>query len=154
MPSIEIICIGQREPIDFCYLPFYVEAESRLISHRAPKPLFQSDFDLLDGCIYHLGGSCLRFPPVREQFAYTASDLCIEWWEFLHFKPRYATGIRMLLQKLLEASPKGKLLFTSDYQFGPSKVRRYKQPLTLETFWQRHDAGQLWVNASFPLSRC
>ncbi|WP_309720471.1 hypothetical protein [Armatimonas sp.] len=153
MPSLEIICLGQCEPTDFSYLPCAVEAETTLHSHRDYPSLFQPDFDQLQGCMYHLGGSCLRFPGVWQRYAYTAANLCTEWWEFLEFKPRYKLAVQILLKTLLAASPEEKLLFTSDYQFGPSKVRRYKRPITLEQFWQRHDEKRLWVNASFSIIR-
>jgi hypothetical protein len=54
MPSLEIICIAQREPSDFSNLPFTVKAEKKLVSHRSPNPLFHSEFDRLHGFIYHV----------------------------------------------------------------------------------------------------
>ena len=54
MPSIEIVCIDQAEVSHFDNLPFLVEAENRLLSHREPHSLFQREFDVLKGCIYHL----------------------------------------------------------------------------------------------------
>lgn len=152
MPSVEIICVGQREPVDFWYMPFTVEAEANLLSHRGPTALFQPDFDQLQGCIYHLGGACLRYPPVRNTAAYTAADLCTEWWDFLHFKPRYVPWVNALLDRLLDLSPQGRLLFTNDYQFGPT-VRRYKRPITRQALWTRHDAERLWTNSSFHITR-
>src|SRR5262245_55372349 len=103
MPSVEIICIGQPEPSDFSDLPFAVAAENRLKSHRSPEPLFQPDFDQLQGCIYHLGNPRLKKPDARG--AYTTSDLLIDWWELIHFKPRYVRHVQRLLRELLAASP-------------------------------------------------
>lgn len=153
MPSLEIICIGQTRARDFSFLPFHVEAERERLSHRGANSLFQSDFDALSGCIYHLGGSCLRFPSVRKRHAYTAADLCTEWWDCIHFKPRYRLGVAILLDTLLNDSPEGRLLFTSDYQFGPTETRRFQRPLTPMSFWRRHDAGLLRTNAAFTLTR-
>jgi len=69
MPSVEIICLRQVEPLQFDSLPFAVEAESMLISHRLPSH-FQSDFDQLSGCIYHLGS--LELKTTHPKGAYTA----------------------------------------------------------------------------------
>jgi hypothetical protein len=55
VPSIEIICIDQVDPIDFNDLPFAVESGAEIKSHRIPRPLFARDFAGLKGCIYHLG---------------------------------------------------------------------------------------------------
>lgn len=148
MPSIEIVCVGQQEPLRFDYAPFPVEAETQLVSHRGSSSLFQKDLDGMRGCIYHLGGPCLLFPPVRRNSAYTAADLCVEWWDIIHFQPRYALYIAAILGQLLSASPEKRLYFTSDYQFGP-RVRRMKRPVTLRAFWERHDARKLRTNTSF-----
>lgn len=155
MPSIEIVCVGQAVPLDFSYAPFTCEAEpGPMRSHRGPEPsLFSEEFTSLHGCIYHLGGPCLRFPWVREEEPYTAADLCTEWWEVIHFRPRFVPYVAVLLWDLLAASPEGRVLFTSDYQFGPSRVRRYAHPLTPSSFWRRHDAMRLHTNAAFWLVR-
>lgn len=147
MPSIEIVCLGQQEPVSFDYAPFPVEAETSLISHRGSSSLFQGDFDRMQGCIYHLGGPCLLFPLERRRYAYTAADLCSEWWDIIHFKPRYALYVATILGQLLSASPEQKLFFTSDYQFGP-RVRRLQRPLTLRAFWHRHDTMKLRTNTA------
>jgi hypothetical protein len=141
MPSIEIICIGQLVPLDFSAMPFKVYAEDELISHRTPRPLFQSDFDKLSGCIYHLCN--------QRNNAYTAGDLLTNW-EMLHFKPEYVPCIKQLLFELLQASPCKELLFTSDNQFGPG-VRKYKRPLSLNKFWVTHDENKLHFNALYCL---
>lgn len=153
MPSIEIICINQTEPIQFLNLPFAVEAESKLASHRSPSPLFQPDFDELRGCIYHLGNPSLRGPAASGR--YTAYKLLskekgTEWWDIIHFSAEFVPSIRVLVEQLLAASPTGKVLFTSDYQFGPD-AKRYKRSLTLERFWQHHDEKKLKMNALYPL---
>lgn len=158
VPSIEIICVDQIEPIGFGDLPFAVVAEDRLISHRTPSPLFQADFDDLKGCIYHLGNPDLRDPDVSK--CYTAFELLskehnTEWWYWVHFAPEYAEGIRGIrgiLEQLLIASPSGTVLFTSDYQFALD-AKRYKRPLTLERFWRLHDERKLKMNALYKLKR-
>lgn len=69
----------------------------------------------------------------------------------LRFLPEYAPSIHALLETLLEASPVGQVLFTSDYQFGPR--RRYQRPMKLEMFWALHDADRLHMNVLYPLYR-
>jgi hypothetical protein len=127
-----------------------VEAETRLASHRSPTPLFQPDFDALQRCIYHLGSPYLKDPLAAG--AYTAGDLLTEWADVIHFKPEFVPHVRRLLEELLAASPVGRLVFTSDYQFGPV-VRRYRRPLSLTTFWKRHDARRLHTNALYSITR-
>ena len=153
MPSIEIVCIGQSEVSDFNNLPFRLFAEDHLASHRSPHPLFQPEFDTLQGCIYHLCN------PDRGYSAYDLltpgpeeDDLEREWWACIYFLPAFAPSVRMILAELLNASPVGKVVFTSDYQFGP-KVRHYKRPLTLARFWELHNARKLHMNALYPLNR-
>ena len=157
MPSIEIVCIGQTEVSHFDKLPFVVEAENRLVSHRKPHPLFQGEFDALQGCIYHL------LNPTESWDAYLLLDTSIECSKRapepdqdaliknLRFLPEYAPAVYSLLETLLTASPVRQVLFTSDYQFGP-KRRLYKEPLTLEQFWALHDADRLHMNALYPLT--
>ncbi len=151
LPSVEIICIGQREPIEFLNLPLAIQGENRLESHRSPKPHFQSDLDQLQGCIYLLLNPRLRDPEAKG--AYTAKDLLIEWWDVVYFKPEFAPVVHRILQELLAASPEGRLLFTSDYQFGSYDPYRFRRNVTLETFWKRHDAKRLPINSSVQIVR-
>lgn len=156
MPSIEIVCIGQTAVSHFESLPFIVEAETRLVSHRKPHPLFQAEFDALTGCIYHL------LNPTESWDAYLLLDTSLECMErapepdedsiiwSLSFRAEYAPAVHSLLETLLEASPVGQVLFTSDYQFGPER-RRYTEPLTLEQFWALHEEDRLHMNALYPL---
>ena len=144
MLSVEIVCIGQHEPIIFQDIPFRIDAENELRSQRTPKSLFQADFDLLDGCIYHL--------IKQSRGACTAVDLLDAWWEDLRFKPEYVPDVNRILSELLSASPEGRVLFTSDYQYGPD-TKWYKRPLTLDKFWSMHGEGRLWANALYPLKR-
>lgn len=144
MPSVEIVCVRQPEPTIFEDVPFQIDAENRLLSQRTPSPLFQADFDALNGCIYHL--------IKQSKGACTAVELLDAWWEELRFKPEYTPYIHRILSELLASSLEGKVLFTSDYQFGP-KRRRYKRPISLDKFWALHAAGKLWANALYPLVR-
>lgn len=149
MPSLEIICIAQREPSDFSDLPFTVKAETRLVSHRRPEPLFQSDFDGLHGCIYH----------VTDGQSPTCYDLLVRAWydeqgnpsggdENVEFREEYAGAVKRMLEELLRASPVGQVLFTTDYQFGPEDARRCG-PLSFAEFAEPYNAGQVRMNTAY-----
>lgn len=155
MPSIEIVCVDQTEPTSFLNAPFAVESESKLVSHRSPSPLFQPDFDVLRGCIYHLGNPSSRDPTFTGY--YTAYKLltgdaesCV--WNIVYFKIEFVPFIKMFLAQLLQNSPVGKVIFTSDYQFGPNE-KRYKRVITLDMFWQLHDKNKLKLNALYQLKQ-
>ncbi|MCA1566130.1 MAG: hypothetical protein LC803_10930 [Acidobacteria bacterium] len=148
MPTIEIVCVGQTEPSAFDGLPFAVEAEGRLVSHRA---LFQPDFDALQGSIYHLGNPAFRGRGGQEFFAFELV------WEALpehggagplKFNDEYVPHVRMLFEQLLVASPVGRVTFSSDWQFGPDEARRFSA-ISSDRFWQMHDACELRFNALY-----
>jgi hypothetical protein len=154
MPSIELICVAQHERSLLPQLPIAVRSESVLQSHRSPSPLFQSDFDELRGCIYHLGSPCCD-EPARDGafFAYELlSERCRDTFPntFLEFAPEFVPGVFDLLGLLLTASPVGLVIFTTDWQFGPHPARRYRQ-ITERTFWQRHANRKLRLNALYPI---
>jgi hypothetical protein len=108
VPSIEIICVGQRDPIDFNDLPFAVESGTELKSHRVPKPLFRKDFAGLKGCIYHLGNPDLKAQRTgRIFFAYdllSDQSRSASRSRFLEFRPDYINGINDLLASLMDAA--------------------------------------------------
>ena len=58
----------------------------------------------------------------------------------------------VVLSTLLAASPEGRLLFTSDWQFGPESEGRYPS-VTLTEFWRLHDEKTLRLNAAYPIMR-
>ena len=142
MPSLEIICINQSEPSNFSRLPFMVEAEKELVSHRSPTPLFQPDFDKLEGCIYHL----------LDEGGVTAYDLLKRDWykedDDVEFRDEYAPFVKNLLEQLLILSPVGQVLFITDYQFGPEGEERHG-PISFAGFWQMHNEGKVRMNASY-----
>jgi hypothetical protein len=156
MPSIELICINQKEPVTFPDAPFSIIGEDRLVSHRVPSPLFQSDFNALSGCIYHLGDPDLHDRP--KQGVFTAYDLLSEQCRsqdetvFLEFNEEYVPFMKNLIQRLLHESPIGKVLFTSDYQFGPRDAQRYGVILS-EGFWALHNTRKLRFNTSYEISK-
>ncbi|MBW4638338.1 MAG: hypothetical protein KME05_08890 [Gloeocapsa sp. UFS-A4-WI-NPMV-4B04] len=149
MPSLEIICINQQEPSDFSQLPFIVEVEKELGSHRIPAPRFQLDFDKLSGCIYHL----------LDGNSPTCYDLLVWDWrdsegncngrdESVVFKDEYAAALKGVLEKLLSSSPVGQILFTTDYQFGPEVTQRF-EPMPFVEFQELYNAGKVRMNASY-----
>lgn len=152
MPSIEIICVRQESPTDFTRLPFPVIAERDLVSHRTPS-LFQMDFDTMRGCIYHLGNPSSGNDAEGFFFAHRLlSEKCRdqERNRFLEFDSQYIPAVRWLLQELLKASPAGRIIFTSDWQFGPRRTGRF-DPIGSGQFWKLHDAFKLRLNALYPL---
>ena len=152
MPSLEIICIDQQEPTDFPNLPFRVKAENVLVSHRRPDPLFQSDFNRLQGCIYH----------VLDKNSLTCYDLLVRDWhdeqgnpndfdEKVEFREEYAEAMKQVLEQLLDSSPIGQILFTTDYQFGPMEAQRHG-PLSFTIFKELYNAGKVRMNAAYLIS--
>jgi hypothetical protein len=153
MPSIEVVCIDQASPLQFGTLSFALESETSLRSHRSPHPRFQSDFDLLRGCIYHFGNPEFRSPGTGLYFAYhLLSRACADADsnEFLEFSERFRPDIQVVMKSLVLASPVGRLLFTSDWQFGPEETRRIGL-ISLAQFWNLHDGKELFLNSSYAI---
>ena len=149
MPSLEIICIDQQEPTNFSNLPFRVKAEKELVSHRRPDPLFQLDFERLRGCIYH----------ILDGSSPTCYDLLVRDWydkqgnpngadENVEFRDEFAQAMKQVLEQLLASSPIGQILFTTDYQFGPTEVQRHG-PLSFAEFKELYNAGKVRMNAAY-----
>ena len=159
MPSIELICVDQKEPLQFSDFPFAICAEQQLNSYRSPS-LFQRDFENLRGCIYHLGNP--GFDDPNHEGLYFAYELLSERCRdnipprFLEFAPEFLPAIFDLIGLLLAASPAQLVIFTTDWQCGPKSARRYRQ-IGEQTFWQRHANLKLHLNALYPIrtdARC
>lgn len=127
--------------------------ESELISHRSPSPLFQPDFDALEGYIYHL----------HDGPGPTAYKLLKQDWydEFgnsngldknIEFRDEFKSAVVYLIEALLFSSNKERILFTSDYQFGPENVTRHGL-VSISEFWKLHDEGKLRMNASYLITK-
>jgi len=151
MPSIEIICVGQKSLVRFRGIPFALVSEcGELRSHRHPS-LFQRDFDRLQGCIYHLGCPHLRR---RRTGAFEAYELlsrkCHDQGRsiFLEFGREFLPSIKKMLSALLAQSPVGQVVFTSDYQFSPNRPKRIKQ-MSEPEFWALHRRKQLRFNTLY-----
>jgi hypothetical protein len=152
MPSIEIAVIGLDTPQAPPSLSFSVAYEPGLKSHRVPSR-FQADFDRLSGSLYHLGNPGLP----AEGGAFFASDLLslesrnAHPPSFLEFARPHVASVHALLEWLLRNSRDGNLLFTSDWQFGPTGTQRLA-PVSLKSFWSLHDSRGLVLNAAYPVS--
>lgn len=151
MPSIEILAIRQAQPRDFHDLPFAVTVDTTLRSHRSPSR-FQQDFDLLSGSLYHLGNPNLKADSQgRCFFAYQLLSRDSQRdATFLEFGSPYTTHVQTLLAELMGRSPAHRLIFTSDWQFGPEWAKRYAE-ITLRQFWRLHDSRQLMLNTLYPI---
>jgi hypothetical protein len=108
MPSIEIVAVGQTQPVEVGSLPFAVSADARLKSHRSPSPRFQEDFDRVSGIIYHLGNPTLKGDSARRcVFAYmllSEESKEVEA-DFLEFAPRFRSAAEAMLAELMTDSP-------------------------------------------------
>jgi len=155
MPSIEIACIDLDSPVPPPPTSFAIEFERGLRSHRSPAPRFQADFDALAGCLYHVGNPAFAGRGDGPFFAYEvlseASRHC-DPRSFLEFDAVHLPSARSLLAWLVDQSPSGRLLFTSDWQFGPDGTVR-APPLDLAAFWALHDSRELSLNAAYPIVR-
>ncbi len=150
MPTIEIVCVAQAEPIDFSGLPFAVRAENSLISHRA---LFQPDFDKMRGCIYHLGNPDLREDSDSVFWAYELIDEAIGEGtdeDYLRINDEFIPHLRTMLGQLLAASPAGRITFSSDWQFGAEGAEKFKA-ISEKKFWEMHDACELRFNTLYEI---
>ena len=153
MPSIEIACIGLNVPLKPPATTFAVVFESGLISHRYPS-LFKADFDQRSGCLYHLGNPAFAN---RENGAFFAYELLSEEMRgadpptVLEFSTEHAASVQRLITWLLDVSPVGEILFTSDWQSGPP-LQRFGS-ISLLAFWELHTARKLSLNAAYKINR-
>jgi hypothetical protein len=149
MPTIEVVSIDQSTPIDFSDLPFAVEAENKVQSHRS---LFREFLDQFSGCIYHLGNPNLKHD--REGRYFFAYDLlsrrCQDEFpaSFLEFDSSYVPSIQGMFSQLLEASPAKKIVFVADWQFGP-KNKTMGGEVSPGAFWTMHNNLELRVNSLY-----
>jgi hypothetical protein len=152
MPTIEIVCLNQTKPTDFSDFSFAVWSENKIVSHRG---LFLSDFNNLQGCIYHLGNPDLKEEKDGLFFAYelineSISDDDNQDDDILKFNEEFVPQIKEMFIQLLIDSPIGKLIFISDWQFGTKDVKRFEVISNTE-FWEYHDSGKLRFNALYKI---
>lgn len=155
MPSIEIICVGQKTPVHFRGISFaVVSEEGELRSHHHPSR-FQRDFDRLEGCIYHF--VCPHFRKNRtgtfetyELLSKKCRNQCPNV-VFLEFEQAFVPSVRKMLTALLAQSPVGRVVFTSDYRFSPNRTKRIKR-ISIREFWMLHRRKRLRFNAVYTIS--
>jgi len=155
MPSIEIACLGLTKPLAPPSTSFAVVYEAGLKSHRSPEPRFQRDFNGLSGSLYHIGNPQFATTSSGPFFAYdvlSEASRHAETPSFLEFAPEHLASAQELVAWLLNASPEGCLLFTSDWQFGPKGARRFG-PLSPGEFWRLHSRRELLLNAAYSIER-
>lgn len=154
MPSIEIVCVEQKEPIECSSFSFAIESDKELISDRAHSSSFQCDFDSLNGCIYHLLGENGR----------NAYDLLKKDWykeegegdgkdDNIDFLNEHDASFIQLINTLMDKSPVGKVIFTSDYQFGPESFVRLDE-LTLSEFLIMYKEKKVRMNSLYVITKC
>ena len=155
MPSIELVCTDQSEPLEFSDLPFALVADTELVSHRT-CPLFRRELSGLRGCIYHIGNPQCAAPGYQGAF-FAYEVLSSESRErqrrrFFEVAPNFQNGFRCLVRTLLDASPVHSVLFYTDWQFGPTRAFRGGR-ISESSFWQQHDSHQIRLNACYTIQR-
>jgi hypothetical protein len=154
MPTIELISVTCPEiPVLPDFKTFSLEVESVVQSHRG---LFQAKFDEISGVIVHLANK-----DAGGKFGGSAGDL-IDWDEnqFLtlpeaddtwngedqisefRFKSSIIGDLRTLIMILIELSPHKEVWFSTDIQFGPSKIS--EEDTTLDRFSQQMESSVLF----------
>ena len=140
MPTIEIVSVN-AEPFD---LPEYKEFRTRMDTDLVgDRGLFQRQFDQLDGVMVHLGN--LK--------GFWFANQIIEWGQEdgnIKFTPEALSELKDLFQRLLNASPVGRITFSTDLQGGPDPFIA-ESPVTLEEFWQLHDEKKLFFHDYFEI---
>jgi hypothetical protein len=154
MPSIELVSVGQLDAPRLPPFAFAVRSSPQLVSDRSPSPLFQGDFDELKGWIYHLGSPFCSKPDYRGPFfAYellSRRSLLGDLNGLLEFAPNFVLDLRPLLGLLLQLSPLRQVVFTTDWQFGPTPPER-SQPVSPGQFWRLHAGRHLRLNSLYPI---
>jgi len=156
MPSIEIVCVGQKKPQRFRGIPFAIASEGGVIrSHHHPSR-FQRDFDKLVGCIYHLGCPHFLGTGARVFEVYDLLSMrCRNQWPkliFLEFEHMYVPSIKKIMITLLKQSPIDIVVFTSNYRFGQNKTKR-NEKISLTEFWSLHQSKRLRFNELYNLTK-
>jgi hypothetical protein len=141
MPTIELISIDCPIVPDLPrYASFAYSVESVLDSHRG---LFQSVFDSLSGVIVHLGNKELE----GKEDGFWFAGMLMDWQydEKLFFLPNTRQDIADLMQRLIMLSPRKRMIFSTDYQFGG--LHQECGDVTLSEFFKLHDEQKLNYNS-------
>lgn len=131
------------------YAFFAWKGEDRLIGHRG---LVQSIFNSFQGVIVHLADKDLEggFPWFAGQLFEWSEGYDSEGDQVLRFRSEIVAEVQDLLQRLLDASPVDRILFSTDYQFGGD--RREGGECDLQSFWDRHAHEDLRFNTLYYLT--
>ena len=133
---------------------FLIESGRELISDRAHSSTFQSDFDQLNGCIYR----------IHEKDGRTAYDLLMKDWydengedngtdNNIEFIAEHDSSFIELIRRLIQESPVGEIVFTSDYQFGPDEFTRFEK-LKMSDFLTIYKNNKLRINSLYRVTGC
>jgi hypothetical protein len=154
MPTIEIVSINAIElqliQDDF---DIAIIEENKLNSHRS---LFFNFLQQNKGVIIHIGNPELKKEKETGFFGGQIID-----WNFepeeetqcrFKFLEKHKNDIDRLLKIALEKSPIKKILFLTDYQFGPEK-ESIELINTITNFWERHDNEGIEFNKLYEMSR-
>ena len=166
MPTIEIASINAKElglkQADFGVA---IMEEKELQSHRG---LFHHIFQQYNGAIIHIGNPELRNQNDGGFFAGNIIDWSIDSHvdlsisevnmdeiganrQFLFkFLSEIKPDIDRLLKIALEKSPIKRVLFLTDYQFGPEKAQT-EIIYSVSAFWSQHDNDGLRFNTLYEM---
>jgi hypothetical protein len=140
VPTIELISIGCLKTPDLPrYDSFAYIADTKLRSHRA---LFQSVFDTLSGVIVHLANKDMEG---HEDGCWFGGKI-MDWEEdeALVFLPDTLLDVRDLMQRLIAASPRHRITFSTDYQFGSERCECGE--IAFSRFFELHGRHELRYN--------
>jgi hypothetical protein len=169
MPTIEIISVN-AVTLDLNQKDFTVAIleENELISHRG---LFDDMLQLQKGVIVHIGNPSIVNDHEEPFFAGALVDWSFEPGNIIigedekdepeyntsvnqqfcfKFLDQYKQDIDMLLNYALIHSPNKKVLFLTDYQFGPENAR-VEIIYTINNFWELHNRAGLGLNTMYEI---
>ena|SRR5687768_10647162 len=167
MPTIEIASINANS-LELRQSNFQVAIieETKLQSHRG---LFYDVLQQQQGCIIHIGDTEFKQEKDGGFFAGRLID-----WDFdtgndyiiipdvdtddtsanqqfaFKFIEEFKSDINRLLEIALDKSPIKRILFLSDYQFGPERPKT-EIIYTITDFWTQHDTDGLRFNTLYEM---
>lgn len=170
MPTIEIASINAAglglNQADF---EVAILEENKLESHRS---LFYDLLRVQQGAIVHIGnpnfknntdggfyaGGIIDWSLDEQAYIYIPDDAAGEAsagtganQQFMFkFLDAYKPDIDALLKVALDKSPLKKIVFLTDYQFGPENGR-VEAIATISAFWAQHDAEGLRLNTLYEI---
>lgn len=169
MPTIEIASLKSTGlEINQDDFDIAIIEENILESHRG---LFHDFLSKQKGIIIHIGnpdfkndkeggfyaGAIINWEFEYPDFEEKQKELLVNeenHWanqDFIfQFKVDYKSEIEKLMSIAINKSPKQKICFLTDYQFGPEKAE-YKKLTDLKDFWKEHDQNGLNWNTLYEI---